>query len=184
MVSPIKCRNRRWNANRLEESVWQKIEALLNRPGIVLRLKEKANDAIEVSPRLEQELVQVSKRLKALDREQEQLLQWALKGFPEETVVAENKRINEQRDVLKQRRIELETRIEQARQIDVNFESIEQFCEQWRQNLGEFTFEDKRLALEALQLKVWVDGDDEPIMEGAIPIPEVDFQSITSRCSG
>ena len=168
----------------MEESVWQKIEALLNQPGTALQLKAKANDAIEVSPRLEQELAQVSRRLKALDREQEQLLQWALKGFPEETVVAENKRINEQRDVLKQRRIELETRIEQARQIDVNFESIEQFCEQWRQNLGEFTFEDKRLALEALQLKVWVDGDDEPIMEGAIPIPEVDFQSITSKCSG
>ena len=184
IVSPTKCRNRRWNANRLEESVWQKIEALLNQPGTALQLKAKANDAIEVSPRLEQELAQVSRRLKALDREQEQLLQWALKGFPEETVVAENKRINEQRDVLKQRRIELETKIEQARQFDVNFESIEQFCEQWRQNLGEFTFEDKRQALEMLQLKVWVDGDDEPIMEGAIPISGVDFQSITSRCSG
>ena len=182
IVSPIRCQNRRWNANRLEESVWQQIEALLNQPRIALRLKEKANDAIEVRPRLEQELAQVSRRLKALDKEQQELLQWALKGFPEETVVAENKRINEQRDVLKQRRIELETRIEQARQTDVNFESIDQFCEQWRQNLGEFTFEDKRLALEVLQLKVWVDGD-ETIMEGAIPISGDDIQSITSRCS-
>ena len=166
----------------MEESVWQQIELLFNQPGVALRLKAKANDAIEVSHRLEQELVQVSRRLKALDKEQQELLQWALKGFPEEVVVTENKRINEQRDVLKQRRIELETRIEQARQTDVNFESIDQFCEQWRQNLGEFTFEDKRLALEVLQLKVWVDGD-ETIMEGAIPISGDDIQSITSRCS-
>ena len=30
--------------------------------------------------------------LKALGKEQQQLLQWALKGFPEQTVVSENKR--------------------------------------------------------------------------------------------
>jgi len=184
MVSPAKCRNRRWNAIRLEEAVWQQIEALLNQPGIALQLKAKANDAIEMRPHLEQELVQVGSRLKALDREQQKLLQWALKGFPEETVVAENKRINEQRDVLKHRRIELETRIEQARQTDVNFESIEQFCKQWRQNLGEYTFEGKRLALEALQIKVWIDGDSEPIVEGTIPISRDDIQSTTPRCFG
>ncbi|MBA7546150.1 hypothetical protein ES705_38533 [subsurface metagenome] len=140
------------------------------------------DDANEAS-RLEQELAQVNGRLKALDREQEQLLQWALKGFPEGTVIAENKRINEQRDVLKQRRIELETRIEQARQTEVNFESIARFCELVRQNLGEFTFEDKRLALEALQLKVWVDGNNINI-EGAIPVAGDDIVSATPRCFG
>ncbi len=182
IVSPIRCKNRRWNANRLEESVWQQIEALLTQPEIVLAgLKTRMDDANEAS-RLEQELAQVNGRLKALDREQEQLLQWALKGFPEGTVIAENKRINEQRDVLKQRRIELETRIEQARQTDVNFESIARFCELVRQNLGEFTFEDKRLALEALQLKVWVDGNDINV-EGAIPIAGDDIVSATPRCS-
>lgn len=185
IVSPTKCRNRRWNANRLEKSVWQQIEALLNQPEVTLRLKAKANDAIEVSHRLEQELVQINRRLKALDKDQDELLRQALMGFPDKLVIAENQKINSARAVLMQRKAELEARIEQARQTDVNFESIEQFCEQWRQNLGEeFTFEDKRLALEMLQLKVWVDGDDELIMEGAIPISGDDIQSITSRCSG
>jgi len=109
------------------------------------------------------------------------LLQWALKGFPEETVVAENKRINGQRDLLKQRRTELEARLEQARETEVNMESIDRFCEVMRQNLGEFTFEDKRLALEALSIKVWVEGNKLDI-EGAIPIAGDDIQSITSRC--
>ncbi len=62
-------------------------------------------------------------------------------------------------------------------------ESIERFGAVVRQNLGELTFEDKRLALEALSIKVWVDGDNREI-EGAIPIVEDDIQSITSRCSG
>jgi len=183
IVSPTRCQNRRWNANRLEELVWQQIEMLLTQPEVVLAgLKTRMDDLNEVS-HLERELAEVSRRVKALDKEQQQLLQWALKGFPEETVVAENKRINEQRDVLKQRKVELETRIEQAKRTEVAMERIEQFCELVRQNLGDFTFDDKRLALEALQLKVWVDGNNVNI-EGAIPAGEEDIVSATPRCSG
>ena len=69
---------------------------------------------------LEQELAQVNRRLKALDREQEQLLQWALKGFSEETVIRENDKINRQRAELKDRKSELEIRIEQTEQTEVN----------------------------------------------------------------
>ncbi len=182
MVSPTKCRNRRWNANRLEELVWQQIETLLTQPEMVLAgLKTRMDEANEVSY-IERELLDIDRRFKSLDKEQQQLLQWALKGFPEETVVAENKRINGQRDLLKQRKSELDARLEQARETEVNMESIERFCEVVRQNLGEFTFEDKRLALEALSIKVWVDGNNLEI-EGAIPIPRDDIQSITARCS-
>ena len=183
IVSPTRCKNRTWNANRLEELVWQQIEALLTRPEVVLAgLKTRVDDAKEAS-HLEGEMADVSRRLKSLNKEQQQLLQWALKGFPEETVVAENKRINEQRDMLKQRKSELETRIEQAKQTEVNMEGIERFCELVRQNLGDFTFDDKRLALEALQIKVWVDGNNVEI-EGAIPIAGDDIVSATPRCFG
>ena len=169
MVSLTKCRNRRWSANRLEELVWQQIEALLIQPEMVLTgLKTRMDEANEAGD-VERELLDIDRRLKSLDKEQQQLLQWALKGFPEETVVAENKRINGQRDLLKQRRAELEARLEQARETEVNMESIERFCEVVRQNLGEFTFENKRLALEALNIKVRVEGNKLEI-EGAIPI--------------
>jgi len=183
MVSLTKCRNRRWNANRLEELVWQQIETLLIQPEMVLAgLKTRMAEANEASY-VERELLEIDRRFKSLDKEQQQLLQWALKGFPEETVEAENKRINGQRDLLKQRRAELGARLEQARETEVNMESIERFCEVVRQNLGEFTFEDKRLALEALSIKVWVDGNNLEI-EGAIPISGDDIQSITPRCLG
>ena len=113
----------------MEKLVWEQIESLLTKPEVVLAgLQTRKNEAIEVS-HLEQELDQVNRRLKALNKEQEQLLQWALKGFPEQTVVSENKRINEQRAILEQRNIELETKIEQAKQTEVNMECIERFCE-------------------------------------------------------
>ena len=155
---------------------------LLIQPEMVLAgLKTRMDEANE-SSYVKRELLEINRRFKSLDKEQQQLLQWALKGFPEETVVAENKRINGQRDLLKQRKSELDARLEQARETEVNMESIERFCEVVRQNLGEFTFEDKRLALEALSIKVWVDGNNLEI-EGAIPISRDDIQSTTPRCS-
>jgi len=182
IVSPISCKNRRWNANYLERLVWEQIENLLSRPEAVLaELKTIETEATQVS-HLSQELDQVNGQLKALAREQEQLLQWALKGFPEETVAAENRRINKQRAILEQHKSELETRIEQIKETHVDMESIERFCELGRQNLEDFTFEDKRLALETLQIKVWVDGNNTTI-EGAIPITGDDIVSATPRCS-
>lgn len=62
-------------------------------------------------------------------------------------------------------------------------ERIEQFCDLVRQNLGDFTLDDKRLALEALSIKVWVDASEINI-EGAIPVGEEGIESATPRCSG
>ncbi len=182
IVSPTRCQNRRWNANRLEKLVWEQIESLLTKPELVLAgLKTRIDDTNEIN-HLEQEVDQVNRRLKVLDKEQEQLLQWALKGFPEETVIAENKRINGQRAILKQRKGELEVRIEQAKQTEANMESIEQFCDLVKQNLGDYTFEDKRLALEALQIRVRLDGKNINI-EGGIRIAGMSQKSDTPKCS-
>jgi len=183
IVSPTRCQNKRWNANQLEKLVWEQIENLLSKPEVILAgLKAKQNEANEAQS-LQHELDQTSRQLKGLDREQEQLLQWALKGFPEETVIKENERINRFRAELKQRRAELEARIEQGKQASTDIQGIERFCELARQNLGDFTFENKRLALQELQVKVWIDGNTVGI-EGAIPIPEGDIVSATPRCSG
>ncbi len=69
---------------------------LLIQPEMVLAgLKTRMDEANE-SSYVKRELLEINRRFKSLDKEQQQLLQWALKGFPEETVVAENKRINGQ----------------------------------------------------------------------------------------
>ena len=132
---------------------------------------------------LGQDLERVNKRLKELDREQGKLLEWALKGFPAEIVIKTNERINRDRTELKQQGIELETRIDQAKHAEVDIAGVKRFCELARQNLRNFTFNDKRLALEALQVKVWIEGNAVNI-EGAIPIAEEDATGITPRCSG
>ncbi len=57
-------------------------------------------------------------------------------------------------------------------------------CEMVSRNLGNLTYDDKRLEIEALDIKVWIKRD-ELIMEGSIPMPDdLSNLSITSRCSG
>lgn len=56
-------------------------------------------------------------------------------------------------------------------------QAIRQACELVRRNLKGLSLEDKRLAMDALQLKVWIDANTIEV-EGSIPLPEV---SIASR---
>ena len=182
MVSPVRCGNRNLPADKVEDLIWQEVEKLLYQPDLVLAELERKRTEVNDKNFLEEELDQVNRRLKALDREQDQLLQWALKGFPEESVIRENEKINQQRADLKERRAELETKIKQAREAEVDIEGIERFCALVKQNLRDFTFEDKRLALEALQTEIWVDGDTITVL-GSIPIIEGNIVS-TRRWSG
>jgi len=169
--SPTRCSNRIWSAKNLEAMVWEQVESVLSSPETVLSgIRAIEDDAMQENF-LEQELRQTNSRLKGLDKEQEQLLQWALKGFPEETVVAENKRINHHRVELTQRRAELENHIETAKQATVNIQGVKESCKLVGENLTELSLENKRLALEALNIKIWIDGENVKL-EGAIPITE------------
>ncbi len=119
-----------------------------------------------------------------MDEEQKQLLKQSLMGFPEELVIQENQKINDDRAVLLQRKAELEAKIEQAQQAMVDMDNVKLVCDIVSKSLGNLTFEDKRLAIEALDIKVWI-NHKELIMEGSIPIPDdLSNLTVTSRCSG
>ncbi len=183
IVSPDPCPNRRWNADKLETLVWRQIETFLSKPEVVLSSIEETQDNVSQEEYLKQELNNVEVALKTICKDQENLLRQSLMGFPEEIVTAENKKYNQERADLLKRKAELEANIEGIKQTKVNVVSIERFCEMIKKSLGNLTFEDKRLALDALGIKVWVKGD-EIVIEGLIPIgEECAFDSVTSRYS-
>ena len=162
-----RCSNSYWNAEQIEDLVWRNVEAVLKEPEAVLAGLETLKG--DNGSSLGEELEMVKSHLKQLDKRQEELLDWALKGFPEETVVRENKKINDHRIGLQKLETEIEARIEQARQSQVNVEDIKKACEIVSNNLGDLSYEEKRLALEALNIKVWLNNERVTI-EGAIPV--------------
>ena len=170
IVTPVQCSNKTYNAERLEELVWNQVELLLSNPELIVselaRRKEQANEIAVFEPEFEV----VEWRLKELDRQQQKLLGLALRDFPEDQIQTECQKINSERANLKERRLQLLNKIEMAKQAEVDLVGIEMFCELVKMNLGKFSYEDKRLALDALQVKVWIDGDQIE-MAGVIPMP-------------
>jgi site-specific DNA recombinase len=172
MNAPVnRCDNRGWTADKLEPLVWAQIERVLGNPELIIAEMEKQRQDADQLGVLEAELRQVERQLRMLDRDQAQLLQWALKGFPEETVVIENKKINAKRETLRARRAELAVEIKASQEAAVSVPKLEQFVRSMKERLATLDFETKRMTLDMLDIKVWLDGDNIEIT-GVLPIAD------------
>jgi site-specific DNA recombinase len=173
MVAPVeRCQNKNRNAAKLESMVWAEIERILSHPEIInTELEKQRHDANQVGV-LETELNQAERQLKIIDHEQHQLLQWALKGFPESQVVAENKRINKARETLQGHKIELETQIRVSQDAIISVPKLERTVELIRLQLKDPDYATKRDFIESMGISVWMDGDDVEIT-GFLPTEEV-----------
>ncbi len=159
MSAPVeRCNNKSWSADKLEAMVWAELERYLSdRDLIISELEKQRQDAGQLGV-FEAELERVERQLKAVDREQHQLLQWALKDFPADQVEAENKRLNKAKETLKAQKTELEARLKASQEADINVPNLERFIEDMQKRLPELDFEGKRLALDMLGITVYLDG--------------------------
>jgi site-specific DNA recombinase len=163
------CHNPSWRCALLDDIVWREVNSILSNPQVIMNGVESIKDDGGV---LQQELAQCGERLLDIERQQEQLLQWALKGFPEDTVIKENERLNQDRFNLQQRQSELETRISQIRQSQIGLEDIQKAFNTIKGNLGNLSFTEKRLALAALGIRMELDKDN-ILITGSIPLGAV-----------
>jgi len=160
LYSPFsRCSNRNWMADKLEAMVWAELKRYLSDRDLIVSELEKQRQNANQLGSFEAELQQVERQVKALDREQRQLLQWALKDFPADQVEAENKRLNKARETLKARKAELETQFKASQDAVINVPNLERFVEDMQKRLPELDFEGKRLALDMLGITVWLDGE-------------------------
>lgn len=165
------CHNKGWMADKLEDLIWTQIEHILDNPRLIIAEIEKQRQAANGVGVLEAELRQIERELKAIDRDQSQLLQWAIKGFPEDMVDAQNKKLNARRESLKAQKTELEQKIKASQEAAINAPKLEHFVERIREKLSMLDFETKRMAIEMLDIKVWIDGYNVEVT-GVIPVSD------------
>ncbi len=166
-----RCPNKSWGADKLETLVWEQIERVLDNPQLIITEIEKQRQDANQLGVLEAELQQVERQLKTLDRDQKELLDNALRGFPESLIIAENKKINAKRTVLESQKAELEAQIKTSSEAAISLPKLEQFVELMRQKLSTLDHETKRMALDMLSIKVWLDGNNVEIT-GALPVSD------------
>jgi site-specific DNA recombinase len=165
-----RCTGKTINARRLDEAVWSEVSKVLENPRTVLAGLEQLKSDVTQESFLQERLCHVTQKLKALDKEQRQLLQWAMKGFPEDIVVKENEKINRERSDLQRELTETDRKLEEAREGHIDLEKLADFCRIVSQNLSSFGYAEKRLALETLKVKVLVDGKNPAELQGILPI--------------
>ena len=168
-VTDIKCDNRQHNAKRLEGMVWAEVEKILLQPeNVFCELeKRKGQDGVDSC---EKDVERVTKQLE--HREMQRKRAW--KAFEitgdEGTFRADIAVIDREVGELAQEKARLERQIRESQQFNPDITQIKQACELVASNLKSLTFEEKRLALEALRIRVLVDGDA-IVMQSAIPVP-------------
>lgn len=168
-VTPIRCDNRQHNAKRLEELVWTEVQKTLSQPEIILHEleKRKAEQKTSLWERdLETIVVQLENREKQKDR--------IWKAFEitgdEEKFRADIATVDREIRELRREKAKLESQIQATREFDPNIDDIKKACQLIADNLNSLSFDEKRLALSALQMKILVDGDSITI-QGVVPVP-------------
>ncbi|MFC2000273.1 recombinase family protein [Chloroflexota bacterium] len=172
-VTPVRCTNKLHGADQIETAVWEQVENILLKPETVTaELGRRRQEAMDTANTLEENLESVNKRMIALTKREERLIKLYTFGeFDEKLVKQEKAKLDTERHRLEEEKRSLKGRISQVEEWDVDAEAVERFCKLASQNIQNFTYEDRCLTLETLQIKAWIDGDS-VILEGAIPVSE------------
>lgn len=156
--------------DKIEKLVWNKIVEFLNNPKLVLKqLKDIEKKKTKEQDHLKTTLLDIEKRAEKINVEEERIATAFRKSFLTlEQLNIQMKDISKQREQIKQEEKELLAQPVKS-DIQVDSESIKQYCILMKKKLPKFTFADKQELLRLLINKVIVKGRKVNI-QGEIPI--------------
>jgi site-specific DNA recombinase len=155
-VTLTPCDNRLIGAEKLDREVWAALKAVLLQPEIILAEVTRRRDQ-DHDPTPER-LADVETRIRKLRRQEENLVRHlGDDDLDQEPIVKQLKLLKKEREGFEAEKTRLE---EQRRRLGDwgDLESqVRHFCERAAANIEEFTYQDKLDALEAVEVKVYVD---------------------------
>lgn len=177
LLSTQHCGNKTVNAEWLDQRVWKEVEGILLNPEVLLAELRKRTELNIDTAHLEEQIKLNQSRLETLDEAETRYLRlYGIGAWSVEKLTQECEKIRREEQKTKQEITELRKRIEEARELTLSIDGIKQAFQLAKTNLAALTYEEKRLGLESLSIKVFVDGDSITI-EGLVPMPEAEFVS-------
>jgi len=168
IVDPNPCNNKGRHAQHLEDDVWTQIEALLSNPEQVLNEIEKKEKA-EQSSLLESRLQRIEAQLVSREKEKDRIWYAFRITGDEDKFKKDIAVIQDGIKALQEERTKVQGQIVARKEFEKNIDNIKAACELVSKNMETLSFEEKRLVLKDLSVKVWVDGQFVTI-DGDIPI--------------
>ena len=167
IVTPERCDNRQHGARRTEAAIWAEVERLLSNPEVILAELDKIHSQDKVHG-WQIELDRVECQLQNREKQKDRTHKAFYITGDEDTFRRDIGQITREMEGLKEEQHRLEGCIRASNSARLDAENIKAACEIVKGRLGALSFEDKRLALDALQIRVVVDGDI-LTLQGAIP---------------
>ncbi len=172
IITPVKCDNTGYNADQIETLVWRRIEALLSQPDTIFDGIRARQEELNSQVLIENEIETIINQLANRERQKDRVCKTFYIVGDEDRLRRDIATLDSEVKSLKKRQAELEERIKANEEFDFDVAGIKQSCQVVRDNLKTLSFEDKRLALEALAIQVRVDGENIAI-HGAIPVCDI-----------
>ncbi len=167
-ITPILCDNKQYATKRLEDLVWAEVEKVLNQPEIIIAELDRAREGHDERV-LDNELDRINTVLDNRTKQKDRI--W--KAF---AITGDEVKFKKEISEIDKNIKELETQISDTEKqiaanelLVLNAGNIEETCAALSRKIKSLDFNDKRLAIQALQIRVLVDGDSITI-NGAIPV--------------
>ena len=167
IVTSERCDNRQHGARRTEAAIWAEVERVLSNPEVILAELDEIHTQDKVNG-WQVELDRVQCQLQNREKQRDRTHKAFYITGDEDTFRRNIGQITREMEGLKEEQHRLEGCIRASNGVRLDAENIKAACEIVKSRLGALSFEDKRLALDALQIRVVVDGDS-LTLQGAIP---------------
>ena len=180
IVTPERCESRQLHAPKTEEAIWQQIETVLSKPEMLLQAMELQVSEVKQLDKLQIRLAQISSEVENRSKQRERVWRAFELTGDEVSFKKDMDRLSHEIASLENDRSELEQKIESYQHYDIDSERVKEACKLYSDNLKNMTYQDKRLALEALQVKIIVEPD-KLTLNGIIPMASPTIVSSVSK---
>jgi len=175
----VPCTSKRLRAELVEEQIWDEVRKVLTKPELIIAELERRRNEAHARRNRQQHLEDTSKRLEANRRQQARLVTLYRYGeIDDEFILRENRKLKNEQKMLEGDKVRLEAQLNASIPSVDQVKLVREYCRRAARNIERFTFEEKRLALEALQVRVIVTGDGLELY-GILPVG-VDYVSTTT----
>ncbi|MFC1951816.1 recombinase family protein, partial [Chloroflexota bacterium] len=157
-ITPIPCDNKQHATTRLEDLVWVEVEKVLSQPDIIISELERAREGHDERV-LEKELERINAVFDNRNKQKDRTWKAFTITGDEVKFKKEIFEIDKELKELKAQINDTEKQIAANEELVLNAGSIEETCAALSRKIKSLDFDDKKLAIQALQIRVLVDGN-------------------------
>jgi len=160
------CDNLYIKADEIEERVWNTISEILQQPEVIVDEFERQKGS---SSLLEEEMAKLRMSIQRLADQEKRLIRlFGIGQVTEEFLLRDVEQVKKAREAQERELSDLKQQQAHLQKLDGVGEKVKAYCAKVGERLTQLDFDEKRLAFQALQIKVVADNDGARLV-GAIP---------------